>query len=457
VEPCRLSNYSHVPKKFAILTFCNNDYREIGEISTPNKKDYAAKHGYDLFIETEIIDSQKPLYWQRLLYIIKLMQNSSYEWIWHTDADSLIDNDTIRLEDIVGDTDKDLIIAQDNNGINAGQYLIRNCEWSIKFLQEADRRTEFMGHSWNDQEAMRNVLLNTEHLKHVYYIEKRKINSYGSVNALDYQPGDFIVHFPGSAHLGSRAAMIDLMKKYVQDIWDRKKKNKKRFGIITLADDNMRRVGDLSAQSKRHYAYKQGYEFIYKTELFDKTRDGSWNKIPWIQRVLPYYEWLLWSDADCIICNSDIRLEDILRNTNKDFVIGKDHQNYLNAGNFFIRNCPWSFDFLHRVYCKHDQGGFVNGRWQREKPYDEREQGVIQSFLEQRNDAIHSEIRWVRELGFSYRHNKLKTCPQGFPWSAPDTYVKGDFLKHYGGWWCNEAQRLTNMWDVTSGNSTFIP
>ncbi len=452
-----------------ILTAADDEIREIGDLSAANKMRYAKMHGYSFVYATAYLPwcnwQGADRSWNKIPLIQKYL--ASYDWIWWSDADSLIRNYRVRLEDIL-DTDKDLVIGKDHQPfamphgttervgmINAGNFFIRNCEWSAGFLAQVVNSTwiEAMGYYHREQGAMIRLLEDPENELHVEYVPIRMFNSYSDHHTARaevswkiqdvYQEGDFVIHWAGT--VPSNAGVLAEMRQF-----------KRRFGILTLCSGAMReQIGDFAAKGKQAYADRHGYDFLYETELLDPTRDGSWNKIPWLQKYLPCYEWLLWSDADCIISNGDIRLEDILGGADRDLVIGRDHQPCLNAGNFFIRNCAWSFDFLKRVYARADQPDFLNGRWNRGGYYAEREQGVMQAFFETKPDCNHVDIRPVRDLGFSYRMNRIRGM--GFTWAYPDFWKPGDFLKHYNGWVCSEAHRLTNMWNPLGGGSTFIP
>ncbi len=459
--------------RILILTCADDEIRGIGDVSAANKRRYAEMYGYSFVYAQAALPWHNWQGFDRSWDKIPLVQKylASFDWIWWSDADSLIRNFQIKIEDILA-TDKDLVIGRDHQPfvmptapsepvsrvgmINAGNFFIRNCPWSAGFLAQVVNSTwiEALGFYHREQGAMIRLLDDPYNASHVQYAPMCAFNSYADhVNSEEapwktqdvYQDGDFVIHWAGT--VPDNAGVLAEMRR-----------PKKRFGILTLCVGEMRQsIGDFAANGKQRYAKRHDYDFIYRTESVDSKRDGSWNKIPWLQRHLPDYEWLMWCDADTIICNSDVRLEDLVEGCTKDLIIGWDHQPCLNAGNFLIRNCPWAFDFLARVWMRHDQGGFVNGRWQREWPYHEREQGVMQSFIKEGPDGDHVELRGIRQLGFSYRHNKLKSNPQGFAWAVPDTYQKGDFLKHFGGWWCQEGRRLTRMWDPASSGSEFIP
>lgn len=75
------------------------------------------------------------------------------------------------------------------------------------------------------------------------------------------------------------------------------------------------RAGALSANNKNEYAAKHGYDFFCLRSTYCDYKDPvSWLKIEWIQKNLKNYDWIFWSDADSVITNQEIKLEDIINN-----------------------------------------------------------------------------------------------------------------------------------------------
>src|ERR1700722_7845972 len=119
--------------KIAIISMYDDGYSHIGQYSDWNKKAYAKKHGYDLFLYHELFDHSRPAAWSKIPAIE--MHLADYEWIYWSDADSLIMNNSITLESIV-DNNFDMVITRETYGwkvLNTGSFLIRNCQWSKKY------------------------------------------------------------------------------------------------------------------------------------------------------------------------------------------------------------------------------------------------------------------------------------------------------------------------------------
>lgn len=129
--------------------------------------------------------------------------------------------------------------------------------------------------------------------------------------------------------------------------------------ILTIASgEEYLKTVELGLLSKTLYAEKHGYDFRVTSRLLDKKRSASWNKIPFILSELHKFDWIFWSDADTVIMEDEVRLESFIRE-DKDLIIACDPFG-LNAGEFFIRNSPFSFQLLETLYAMeafiHDKG-----------------------------------------------------------------------------------------------------
>ena len=209
--------------------------------------------------------------------------------------------------------------------------------------------------------------------------------------------------------------------------------------ILTAADDEIREIGDISYANKKRYADKHGYDVEYVTEYPTwcnwQGGDRSWYKIPLVLDRLSRFDWIWWSDADSLIRNFQIRLEDILA-TDKDLVIGRDHQPFvmpttpsepvsrvgmINCGNFMIRNCEWSAGFLAQV---------INSTWIEALGYYHREQGAMIRLLD---DLYNSErVEYVPMRTFNSYSDYALTAEES-SWKTQDIYKDGDFVIHWAG------------------------
>lgn len=127
--------------------------------------------------------------------------------------------------------------------------------------------------------------------------------------------------------------------------------------ILTLAigEDFCKSLAP-ALNSKREYALKHGYTYIQGgTEFWDRTRPIPWSKVGFVLDVLskaPDGELVFLSDADVLITNPEIRLEEnviSLLPSEKDLLMTIDACGHLNSGNMLMRNSPWLRDWWRRV------------------------------------------------------------------------------------------------------------
>ena len=193
-----------------------DDYQVFTYPCYENKKAYCEKHGYNFHYYTESKDLSKPIPWTKVKIIQELFQDPNIEWVFWTDADSLIMNPDIRLESFI-DRRYDMIVASDFNDINTGQFFIRNCKWSRDFLERVYTNEGFIDHGWWEQDSFIDLYYNNKKdRRHIKILSQRCMNSYDpdtfSDKKIAWKSGDFIIHFAGIK--GQK--LINLILKYSQ-------------------------------------------------------------------------------------------------------------------------------------------------------------------------------------------------------------------------------------------------
>lgn len=150
-----------------------------------------------------------------------------------------------------------------------------------------------------------------------------------------------------------------------------------RVAMLTAYDENQRDLAAWSSPNKRRYCRHHGYEFIERTSGFDPSRPPAWSKARFVKEHLPHFDWLFWTDADSLVMNNSMRLEQFIEDgcdlvlTHDDFGVGKY---VISTGQFLIRNCDCSMRFLDEVWA---QKQFLHDRmW---------EQAAVQHLLEQQD------------------------------------------------------------------------
>ena len=215
--------------KIAIVSLFDDNYKDLANISIPNKIEYASKHGYDLFYFDTEIDKSRPPQWSKIKAVEYLLND--YEWVWWIDIDALVINMDIKLEEII-DNNYDIIFTENKYSvISNGSSFYKNSNLSKKFLHECytlnreilrDVNVNVFDH---EQQPMRKLYQHDlEYNKKIKLIPERVCNSYWytyNQSVLQYYPnwnneeniykdGDFVVNFCGR----TKEERIDIMKNF---------------------------------------------------------------------------------------------------------------------------------------------------------------------------------------------------------------------------------------------------
>lgn len=206
-----------VAADIAVVTIAaGNDYQDEVRLGTENKAEYCRLHGYDFIYSTVSEDPSRHIYWSKILLMLKSLESGKYKWVVWMDADTLIMNMDIPLEDFIDDR-FGLIISEDMNGLNSGVFFVKNCKLALEYLQDVYARDDCLNAVWPEQTAMDRVLKEHQFLSFAKVVPQRLFNSYPveshtpTLKSL-YQPGDFIIHFAGVA--GRHGPLKKLFKKY---------------------------------------------------------------------------------------------------------------------------------------------------------------------------------------------------------------------------------------------------
>jgi hypothetical protein len=200
------------------------NYDGILELTWQNKFEFAAKNGYHLHDGSKWIDTSRPPAWSKIQAVKHLLTDKGCDWVMWADADTVIMNSDVRIEDFLPqDPTKDLLVASDNGGgYNSGVFLVRNSPWALQFLDDWWNMRSFVrppGMSLSgDNNAMKALLRDMKDFDdHVLSPPRCTFNSFAkfltlseSVTTIDnleeqewyfderyYHKGDFIAHTPG--------------------------------------------------------------------------------------------------------------------------------------------------------------------------------------------------------------------------------------------------------------------
>lgn len=195
--------------RIAVLTLAiGADYKRNLTACLESKKRYAEKHGYTYFEgDEQFWDRDRPIAWSKIRfwqYILKEYAGQ-FDYYWISDADVLITNLDLKLEDHIlplMPAESDLMMNYDAcHHINSGNMLVRPGPWFEQFLDNVWNRKDAIYHIWWENKAMideyeqsteaqRKIFINKEHHKFNAYIGGHKGERL-------WQPGDLLVHFAG--------------------------------------------------------------------------------------------------------------------------------------------------------------------------------------------------------------------------------------------------------------------
>jgi SAM-dependent methyltransferase len=188
----------------------------------------------------------------------------------------------------------------------------------------------------------------------------------------------------------------------------------------------------------KKYTDRHGHKYYYRADTYEQyvDRHPSWHRIPYVLELFEQdgVDWVFWSDIDSVIMRPEIPLEaHLYPHRDKNIVLCNQGRGYIDNepsdfcicfGQFFIRNCEWSKDFLHAMW------EFTN-----KKPYER--------YL--------TEACWEQEaVNHLYRENTLDVQDHAaivhnreFNSFSGTQYMPGDFMIHFAG--VRDASKITNL------------
>jgi len=148
--------------KIALITVSDEVFNDIAELTLPSMLRYADL--WDLeFISLPPEANGRPTSWYKIKRILEVLR-SGFDYCLYLDTDAMF----VRFDEDIREhlTDnKDLYLCRQypnkyhsTSYFNSGVMVWRKCAWSIDFLDEIWRQTEFINHHWWEQAAMLKLL-----------------------------------------------------------------------------------------------------------------------------------------------------------------------------------------------------------------------------------------------------------------------------------------------------------
>ena len=212
----------------AILTLATSHISSYSGMSFQNKLSYAQRHGYDFYHYSKPLDPSRPPAWNKILILQEHLKD--YDWVFWTDADSLIMNHSVGLERIISASAPcDMIMTPGpRDKYNTGQWFVRSCDWSYVVLEKIWTEVKptdawYWRNPW-EQRALAELVSRTPQLTdRICVLPMRVMNSRPELaytdlcpelTGIDYRPGDFIVHF---YHTKDPSLRLRGMKAYYEE------------------------------------------------------------------------------------------------------------------------------------------------------------------------------------------------------------------------------------------------
>jgi hypothetical protein len=195
------------------------DYRKSLAKALESKRTYAEKHGYT-YIEAgqEWWDRRRPVAWSKVPFIIKTLSTlPEGALVWQSDADVLVTNMDLKIEDHVLPLlphDKDMLLIYDAcHHLNSGNILMRNTAWCRDYWKRVNEREDCTYHIWWENMAMIKLIEENQGDKDRIHItnQHKRFNAYimGVDSEPLWTPGDFLVHFAGVYKPEKMAELIE--------------------------------------------------------------------------------------------------------------------------------------------------------------------------------------------------------------------------------------------------------
>ena len=181
--------------KIAMVTIATENIMDYARYYVEINKAYCKKHGIDFICHDKVLDTSRHPVWSKIPALERLIDD--YDWIIWIDADAAVVNHSKTFASLIAEVpeDKYIIMGKDNNGWNAGVFMLRGKDEVVKsWLGFVYRQTQFLNHKWREQSAMAHSF-DTEYRGFVFEMDRQLFNSYHKSKGNPvYQEGDFVLH-----------------------------------------------------------------------------------------------------------------------------------------------------------------------------------------------------------------------------------------------------------------------
>lgn len=190
----------------------------LPDLSVPNHRAYAQRHGYKYVLTTELPLPDREAHYSKMLVVYQALQApDGPEWVLFIDCDAFFTNAAVAIEDLLetyagGATAASgpfFLVAEDPGGINTGVFIFRRGAWSLAFLDRVSQ--SHFDISWDQGmffwEMVRENIFRVgsadfQMPPEVLLMPQAHLNAFvppasKDWMAYEWQPGDYVRHFAG--------------------------------------------------------------------------------------------------------------------------------------------------------------------------------------------------------------------------------------------------------------------
>lgn len=204
-------------KNLTILTYYNENYKNLGELTSKNLQKYCEKYNFSLVVRNDdYLADNRPVAWAKI-NAIKEQFNLTNDWIMWIDCDAIITNYEIDASKIIDD-DYDVIFSTDgfyakpwNYWPSTAVFFIKKTNKTIELLEKIwDQPEEVIKHCWWENMGLLKAINENPHLRSCYKVVSYK-KIFSQIN--DWNKGDFIMHIGGGLKIGEKKT--DMMNQFL--------------------------------------------------------------------------------------------------------------------------------------------------------------------------------------------------------------------------------------------------
>ena len=182
--------------RLAIVTTVSGKFMGLRDAIFENRRMYAGIHGYEpVNVEGRVYATHNPS-WDKMMMARAILPH--YDWVFWTDADAIITKFDTDLERFLTDGHNIILskaAMQSHNQGNCGMVFLRNCAWTIDFLDKmvvAGKSSKGCG-TWEQSEFHRMLEVNPGLKEHIRF---DTIGAFNHLFWIDHEMG-FITHYAG--------------------------------------------------------------------------------------------------------------------------------------------------------------------------------------------------------------------------------------------------------------------